>query len=219
MLTFFATLLVNILVGTVFYLVISLKLEKSASELHVKKIRREMDEMIKEFNLTAERNISLLENRIDMMKRLLERNGIPVDFEVTSSERYSNIGDHEMVKSGSSIESEIVKGKGILGKLGNQLRSAIGDASIIHESDMKKVSKTKKDPEQHHSPRKKMEQSPIVRSDDAIRKKFAAASDRAKRYELINELVEDGYPVEAISRLSGIPAGEISLVIQLGTQR
>jgi hypothetical protein len=87
MLTFFATLLVNILVGTVFYLIISLKLEKSASELHVKKIRREMDDMIREFNLTAERNISLLENRIDIMKRLLEKNGIPVEFDVRSEDR------------------------------------------------------------------------------------------------------------------------------------
>jgi hypothetical protein len=66
---------INIILWALFYLVISLKLERSASEFREKRLRREMDEVIREFNETAERNISLLENRIAAMKRVLQQAG------------------------------------------------------------------------------------------------------------------------------------------------
>lgn len=66
---------INIILWALFYLVISLKLERSASEFREKRLRREMDEVIREFNETAERNISLLENRIAAMKRVLRQSG------------------------------------------------------------------------------------------------------------------------------------------------
>jgi hypothetical protein len=233
MLTFFATLLVNILVGTVFYLIISLKLEKSASELHVKKIRREMEEMLREFNLTAERNISLLENRIEIMKRLLEKNGIPVGFEISADDTHDS-GMAELPtdrgiseEAGQSARETV--GKGLLGKLGSQLRHAIGDARTIREDAVpsKKMTgrKTGGRPtarsEGTHQAAGQIvdEQSPIVRSEENIRKRFAAAIERSKRYELIHELYEDGYPVETISRLSGVPSGEITLIVSLGSGR
>lgn len=68
-------IIVNIVLASIFYLVISLKLERSASEFREKKLRKEMDEIIREFNATAERNISILENRITVLKRLMEQAG------------------------------------------------------------------------------------------------------------------------------------------------
>jgi hypothetical protein len=72
---FFALLMVNIFLGVVFYLVITLKLEKSASHFREHKLRKEMDAIIQEFNETAERNISILESRIRTMRALLEKSG------------------------------------------------------------------------------------------------------------------------------------------------
>ena len=72
---FLLLVLVNIILATIFYLVIRLKLEKTASGYREKKLKREIDEIISEFNEVAERNISILENRIAGMKRLLEKSG------------------------------------------------------------------------------------------------------------------------------------------------
>ncbi len=66
---------INIILWALFYLVISLKLERSAAEFREKRFRREMDEVIREFNETAERNISILENRIAIMKKVLANTG------------------------------------------------------------------------------------------------------------------------------------------------
>lgn len=66
-------ILINIGLGVIFYLIISLKLEKSASEFREKKLHEEMNKVIKEFNITAERNISLLENRIKILQNLLKQ--------------------------------------------------------------------------------------------------------------------------------------------------
>ena len=73
---FIILLLINTCMGVIFYLIISLKLEKSASEFREKKLHEEMDKIIKEFNRTAERNISLLENRITVLRKLLQQNGV-----------------------------------------------------------------------------------------------------------------------------------------------
>ena len=76
MLTLIWILLTNLFTGTILYLVLSLKLEKSADEFRIKKLRREIDETIREFNATAERNISLLENRIKTAKTVLNGSGL-----------------------------------------------------------------------------------------------------------------------------------------------
>ncbi len=77
---------INIILWALFYLVISLKLERSASEFREKRLRREIDGIIREFNETAERNISILENRIATMKKLLAHSGTLKRIDV-------NIGD------------------------------------------------------------------------------------------------------------------------------
>lgn len=75
MFTFLAAFLTSVLICTVFYLIIVLKIEKTSSKFFSARLRREMEEMINEFNLTAERNITLLESRIAVMQKLLERTG------------------------------------------------------------------------------------------------------------------------------------------------
>ncbi|HPX90788.1 MAG TPA: hypothetical protein PKZ93_04650, partial [Spirochaetota bacterium] len=57
------------------YLVMSLKIEKSSATFQEKKLRKEMGEIITEFNSTAERNITILENKISILKRLLNEAG------------------------------------------------------------------------------------------------------------------------------------------------
>ncbi len=80
---FFFLLLFNIFLGAVLYLVISLKLERSATEFRERRLRKEMDDIIKEFNMTAERNISILENRIGTLKKLLEKTGDIKSLDIT----------------------------------------------------------------------------------------------------------------------------------------
>ena len=75
--------LFNVFLCAVFYLIISLKLERSATEYRERRLRKEMDEIISEFNRTAERNISLLESRIHTMRRLLEKAGQMKGIDVT----------------------------------------------------------------------------------------------------------------------------------------
>jgi len=88
---FFILVIINIFIGAVLYLVISLKLERSASEFREKRLRKEMDAIIKEFNSVAEMNISLLENKISVMKRLLENNGDLKSIDLTVGNDRNNL--------------------------------------------------------------------------------------------------------------------------------
>jgi hypothetical protein len=72
---FFLLVLLNIFMAALFYLIISLKLERSATSFREQRLRKEMDEIIREFNAAAERNISLLEDRINRYRQLLKRAG------------------------------------------------------------------------------------------------------------------------------------------------
>ncbi len=106
---FVILIILNIFLGTVFYLVISLKLEKSASEFREKKLRKFMDDIIQEFNATAERNISILENKIVIMKNLLEKIGDvkSIDIEISDDSERSDGITYEMDQIGiEQIESE-----------------------------------------------------------------------------------------------------------------
>ena len=72
---FFLLFIFNIFTGAVIYLILSLKIERTSSSYQEQKLKKEMGEIITEFNSTAERNITLLENRINLMKRLLNEKG------------------------------------------------------------------------------------------------------------------------------------------------
>jgi len=86
--------------GAVIYLVISLKVEKSASDYRKNKFRKEMDSVITEFNSAAERNISLLENRIEIIRKLMEKSGEmqQVDYLLQDEEIKKNVEPEKIVK-------------------------------------------------------------------------------------------------------------------------
>jgi HAMP domain-containing protein len=242
MLTFFATLLVNILIGTIFYLFISLRLEKSASELQVKKMRREMDDMIREFNITAERNISLLENRIESMKRLLEKHGMNPEFDCTTGKdsvrgdlkASGNVApeiDSDNPQDFSSPESTAPQGSGILKKLSAKLMNVIHETSAIKD-DMPEPKAAKKhrkpiidinlDEDLIHSMKKGSAKKSVIaepRSVSDMQTAFALADSRKEIYSLLSQFYDEGNSVEELSRASGVPAGEISLVVSLNSRK
>ncbi|HRX16507.1 MAG TPA: hypothetical protein P5123_09340 [Spirochaetota bacterium] len=86
MLNFFMILLTNIFTGVIIYLVLTLKLEKSSTGYHIQKYKREIDEMMREFNNSAETNITLLENRIKLCKKMLKLSGSIESLDIRSIE-------------------------------------------------------------------------------------------------------------------------------------
>ncbi len=56
---FFVLIIINVIMGAVFYLILSLKLEKSSSNFREDKLRKEMDEIIYEFNIRSDMCIEL----------------------------------------------------------------------------------------------------------------------------------------------------------------
>jgi hypothetical protein len=257
-------LLFNIFLGAVLYLVISLKLERSATEFRERRFRKEMDEIIKEFNVTAERNISLLENRIRALRLLLEKSGDIRSLDITLGETEID-GDagesrgaitagpgrenpavvhnwtEQAMPQGESGGGALIK-KGLLlmfDKIINRLpakKSALyemhgtgveREASIageraetapafgiapersgaIIEKDLTHVMDAEKTPARER--RRSLTQ-------EEIGEIVASTGDRLK---LVSLLFEGGCVVEDISRYSGMPAGEVRLVLNLNRSR
>jgi hypothetical protein len=245
MVTFFATLFVNILVGTIFYLIISLKFEKSTSDIHVKKMRREMDDMIREFNLTAERNITLLERKIDVMKRLLEKHGIDstidlsdekpgVSAHMSSPDEQKNEVHHP--SAAVSVTPSPEEKGGLFKKLGNKIMHAIQEVPAAREIPSEKEGKAatvRKSGQSFDvrvdddivSPKHKKrtieinEKSPSKIASADIKTAFALADNRKEIYELISYYYDAGTSVGELSRVSGIPVGEINLVVSLKSRK
>lgn len=275
----------NIILWAVFYLVISLKLERSASEFRSKRLRREMDDIMQEFNATAERNISILENRIAVIKKLFARTGIlkQIDFNIEDDNISQNMGsgntkfdpliDKPVSLSAQSVNEAIVAGAGakdfsnsagdvgyhhekitlqaLIGACANSLdlqirkmkqiflnrqEKRINHPVGIKFNEGKKVNVTvaavndeetckdtpmdtplniiQKDFKSLHAiatlQSGKEEQNKLDES--GLVKLFESSKDR---YSLVSDLHCKGYPVELLSRCSGIPMGEIKLVLNL----
>ncbi len=189
MLTFFVTICVNVLICTIFYLFISLKLEKSASEFYAKKFRKEMDETIREFNQTADRNISLLENRINVFKILLQKSGQidTVDYTLDDEKKELNeYGKYDTNKSG--VFENFSKNK----KKEQSIKKRV-DFTVNEEINFGSL----KNP---------------IKSEDDIKLLFNSSTDK---HLLIGELYEEGLPIDVIAKCSKIPAGEIKLILNL----
>ena len=99
--SWFSVLLVNLLViGTVAFLMVR-RIERRIEPAAVlDQIRREVDELIVEFNQTTERNIGLIEERIVRLNRLIET----ADRRVTVLRR--ELDAHE---TGARVYSDIVQ--------------------------------------------------------------------------------------------------------------
>jgi|GEM_PF-255956 len=283
----FILIVINIFMGALLYLVISLKLEKSASEFREKKLRKEMDDIIKEFNAAAERNISILENRISLMKRLMERSGDMNCVDITiGNDRdgdrenaeisFSHAGNKNTLKTLDNIQEE----PSPLLQKKEMRQSAYGAIDLkksllilfrnvidmIYDKKNKLLDRFvkgnenggKSDRTLHRGEATGVADSDISHSDTLIEKNFTTMqeslsrkgkfidtvdvddipdaimacdeeaaeepdeeevlrlfSETKDRYGLIDELFGKGYSMEKISLLSGMPVGEIKLVLNL----
>ena len=273
----FILIMVNIFIGVALYLIISLKLERSATEFRQQRLRKEMDDMIKEFNQTADRNISLLEHKILVMKRLLERSGNMKSWDmlVGEDENSGSVDDHDEKSSPSSArEAEISpkpqslnsdssiratasvkkslphfirdvidlfsnrkvvkpyvfaddKGnvnneRAFLKEQSDKLSHSIEVSSIAgHEkiSIAKDLSGTALSGKSlNEKPEDISEEDNVSETgfnDDELKTLFSQTDDR---YALIVRLFDEGCSMDQLSRFSGMPAGEIRLVLNLQKQ-
>jgi hypothetical protein len=268
---FFALILLNIAMFAIFYLLISLKLERKATEFREKKLRRLMEEMIAEFNETAERNITLLESRITTMKKLLQSPGglKSLDVSVMGGEegsighvpppdeksparhadavpkrRTRGHGSDQAVPGLAMAGEALVRGAGTLarkvrGLIAKATEPAAGDdipafpdGYATAESD--RTGDLRENAEATGAQEILPQRSPgsLIRKDlstlgaavkqeppaeqaaeEEIAGLFNGAGDK---YALVGDLYGKGYSIELISRCSGIPQGEIRLVLNLG---
>lgn len=258
---FFFLLLFNVFLGAVLYLVISLKLERSATEFRERRFRKEMDEIIKEFNSTAERNISLLETRIRVLRRLLEKTGGIKSLDITlaeeeAAEQQAAAREHRpahpadavisrdrprdrapLITGGENNGGALIK-KGLLllfekfidilpaGKgagaadidmAGEEMYDAGDepDEPVYREvPEAARVSIEKDMALMMPAAPPEVERSHLT--EEEIGEIIASSDDR---YKMVSLLFEHGCGVEDISRHSGIPVGEVRLVLNLSRSR
>lgn len=258
---FLFILIINLILWALFYLVISLKLERSASEFREKRLRREMDAIIKDFNETAERNISLLENRITVMKRLMQQGGVIKNLDVNiggietrppvsvippeSPEETAVPVDHaRTVPSARANDPMPGVRRSVYGEIARFTRGAseflrvlAGRGALFLLERLENKEETSLD-----APRGDFGEEgpgPVPVKSNAIRKDFSdlkippasgVTGNESEfseaditglfdgtddKYSLISDLHGKGCPIDLISRCSGIPAGEIRLVLNL----
>ncbi|MFH0974640.1 MAG: hypothetical protein V1874_02535 [Spirochaetota bacterium] len=251
---FIILIFINIIMGALFYLILRLKLEKHASDYREKRFRREMDEIICAFNETAERNITILEKKIEYLKKIIKTAGLAgsISYDV----------DDNMLKNDKAIENDNIKilensgnkaGKSVDIKLNSKLNSngsiikgylqikgRLFDAykSIfenrhnvsldIQSDNTDKIMKgqdtipvellAKYDRSMEESKKKCITKDTInndlEKSEFKLIEMFKHSDDK---YILISQLYNEGYPADFLCKCSGIPMGEIKLVLDLHT--
>jgi hypothetical protein len=282
---FVLLIFINIIMGTIFYLILRLKLEKHASDYREKRLKREIDEIISVFNETAERNITILENRIDYLKKLLEKSGTidNIDLKIDDLNNYnqdikeidkkemdikkSNPGTDTFNKKNLSSaleipdnntevpENEIADNQEknfgsiskyylqIKEKLNNVYKSVVGykpgmsglynkngdtvdlhdDPGIYdrHPADVSSIPANSSgindisSNDKTNFPTRSLNDEVISEiSYSELEEMFRTSNDK---YLLISELFNKGYPAELICKCSGIPIGEIKLVLDLNS--
>jgi len=246
---FFILFILNIFTGAVIYLILSLKIERTSATFQEKKLKKEMGEIITEFNATAERNVTLLENRINILRKLLNEKGdfrgidlIVNDDKVKSlkqpvlknrDENYEisalspepvDIGKKEVVTSvkgksdGNIIVGLIDKIAGFsreekskeysveIGVAGKPVSAGV-DYIIDSEVDLSyNPDDLKSNDSDLNSPGQGYDAEDLA----------VLFSNTTDKYSLITDLHRRGYSVDDISRHSGLPSGEVRLVISLG---
>ena len=251
---FLMLLLFNIFMGTILYLIISLKLEKSATEFRSQKLRKEMEEIIKEFNATAERNITILENRITVLQRLLERSGKLRSLDVSVGDMQEQV-EGNTAQKGSIIEitktvkqeeeyvstSNVISGGGdhytntnengllsITKKIFGRIREKKDEVlDVLHHrktddvpSGSGFVSRDRTavviEPELEDSGRTGETVAITVLDEEEIQEMISSADNK---YSAISRLYEKGCTLETIARCSGMPVGEVKLVLNLHNSR
>ena len=215
--SFFILLVMNLIIAVVIYLLLLIKIERMSSSFHETKMRQEMDEVLNEFNAAANRNIDILDNRISLLKKLTEKTDKYKSVDIINyDENYkfdqkkeNNIKQHnnsivEKVKSGISnvLEHSIdyKKKKKEVGsvfdvKLDKNFDNLISDFSNIEKEE--------------NEPNKDLKEQS---KEEILNSAFQKTNDR---YTLILDFFEDGYPIDLLSKYSGVPEGEIKLIVNL----
>lgn len=228
-------ILINIAMAVVLYLVISLRLERSASEFREQKLRKEMDAIMREFNRAAERNITLLEHRIETMKRLLERSGdiTSVDFTVADSvektEEYRKAAERdrtlpvvpETPVSAETKEEEPLKKRLLLffQRAGSMFavkskgdeENRLTESPLYHETLPEGLDRSSFAVQDEEPDFMEVEKAPLPGHLE-IRKRIDTADDPALEVAL---LYTQGVPVEELSLVSGKSLVEIQLIVNL----
>ncbi len=262
MMNIFLLFIFNIFTGAVIYLVLSLKIEKTSATFQEKKLKKEMGEIITEFNSTAERNITLLESRISILKKLLNEHGSVkgIDFTVLDDKMKNNYGEEKSIKGPEEKVAEPAGGKvkkkddsvnrgrlpeeqvniieSFMDKI-QSIRTTEKDETVREKGKKQSVYRYKKETENKFNSssiiEKTVKEMPVrknlvdVSADEEIvltyeeqkseepvdiGEMFQNADDK---YLLIAKLFNEGHSIEDLSKYSGIPAGEIKLVISLNT--
>ncbi len=268
MMDIFLLFVFNIFTGAVIFLILSLKIEKTSSTFQEQKLRKEMGEIITEFNSTAERNITLLENRISVLKKLLNESGSlkGVDFIVSDENMKNNSpkrnpDQSENVFPGIKGEKEqgrdIVENKSpvlkvdntIIGNFMDKIQS-INKAESVSDSKEKirNINENEYNRKRDERNERDIKDGKLYNSSFIIEKDIrdinirsshidlSADEDITLKYEkektvdimelfqktddkylLIAQLFNEGHSVEELSQYSGLPAGEIKLVISLNS--
>jgi len=246
----FFMILFNLFTGSVIYLILSLKIERTSSTFQEKRLKREMNEVMTEFNAAAERNISILENRIAVIKNLAGEKGIikKVDY-IVSDDIHKNDGSNEPDVSSVSNDkaaSEKKKDQVFAEKKESSL-SGFGESGFLLNL-IDKIPFVKKGVEiaggqvykslqeessgnfssDNFSIEKDLVRGGVfdLKIDDDIMPEIMAEEAENieelflysdDKYSLINTLHIKGYSIEELSRYSGIPAGEVKLIISLNS--
>lgn len=258
---FFFLLLFNLFLGAVLYLVISLKLERSATEFRTRKLRKEMDEMISEFNATAERNISLLERKIRIMKHLMEKAGDIRSLDMIADEE-EPVPVPEISRETLPLREDAVRTSAMAGTgapLAVPDRNAENNAAaLIKKGLLLFIEKIRhklqtgrtgaiagEDAAARYAPAAAVDgyHEPVVDRRHLIEKDLSGVvpeeveadtesgapiteeeiieivTSSPDRYSMVAVLNDRGCAIEEISRYSGIPIGEVRLVLNLNGSR
>ena len=253
---FILLVLINLIMITLFYLILRIRLEKYASDYRERRLNREMGGIINEFNETAERNISILDNRIETMKKLLQKTGKIdyIDININDIEGREKENDESFEEKNNNLsvaakQNEVLKPtiKNKKNEINKQERNKFNLAVSFQQISSKlidKFSHTYKNKYKYDSsdnPGNSAIESNLQEPDNIDNKSQATIKkdkqiisndlrendllnefelenmflSSTDKYLLINELHCKGYPTDLLSRCSGIPIGEIKLVLDL----
>lgn len=275
-------IMVNILIASIFYLVISLKLERSATEYRSKRLRKEMEELINEFNHTAERNLALLEYKINILRELLKRADALPSLDITINDNNEKIkgvkkGKKKISQKENIIfpakidvkEEEYTLLKEIPADILKRESNKLDENTIVYLQKEKNESLPNN---KNQVPPVKEQLSEIVKilfdrirlyivnkynkktndtylagpenisadlteeyatlstqNDEKTIETVAPRIDEEElmeiyqnaddKYLMIAKLYSQGYPLQLLSKISGIPIGEISLILNLSMKK
>ena len=261
---FFLLILFNIFMGAVLYLIISLKLERSATEFRERRLRREMDQIIQEFNATAERNISILENRISVLKKIMVRSGDIKSLDIVIDEsgidaRAGRVPISAPPDRGDPDQTATAAGgkTGVYDDFGNNGAGAIKKGLLLIFEKFINILPVPRRRDAEPYPRRNTpedelpgysggvseagspvpverpaliekdfshvlpetaipEKTELPLTEDEISEIISSAEDK---YSMVAVLFARGCGIDEISRYSGIPAGEVRLVLNLNSSR